>query len=575
MNVEVERVTATRTTSLRLRIMAVVAVGLTTVMAVVGLWGISMLRDNRDHLLQERLMTAQALVRRLDDALLMATQHLAGLAAAPELRTPAAQAPGANWDAVAGRVPFASYDLYLVSARGVVQRTVSGRVADLGADFSMYDEVRSVLNGRRMGVSALLEAPGTRAPIVLLCVAADPGALCAAADLRALPFDQFIGGLALGRTGHAVIVDNHGRVIASTDADDRFGSDEHPDFHAVLIAKRAADVGPALYYKETKPVARHIMAFAPSRVAPWGVSVGQTEAETLTPVTLARRRMLGMAVLTLAAALLFAWWDTGSLIRPLRRLASDARRIAGGDFGSTVSVERSDEIGELASSFEVMRTRLRSVLERLQVMAVVEERERIGRDLHDSTLQSLFGITLALESAKAAVATDPSGASARLDQILAALGRGSEEIRAFVHGLHRAPAEGALATDLEALVADIRARGAAEVSLHVDGPEPLASDDARAQLPLIVKEAASNAIRHGGAAHVDVTLTSTADGSLQMQIRDDGCGFVPASPRHRGEGIRNMSARAVQLGGHLDLDSRPGGGTTVTVTIPRPREVTR
>lgn len=107
--------------SLRLRIMAAVTVGLTAVMALLGVSGVQVLQESKRRLLEERLITARALAERLDDALLTAVQHLAGLAAAPDVRGLAARPDGADrWDELAGRAPFASYGLYLLDAHGVM-----------------------------------------------------------------------------------------------------------------------------------------------------------------------------------------------------------------------------------------------------------------------------------------------------------------------------------------------------------------------------------------------------------------------------------------------------------------------
>lgn len=240
-------------------------------------------------------------------------------------------------------------------------------------------------------------------------VAAGPGALCAAADLAGLPFDRYISGVQLGRTGHAVIVDSRGVIIASTDPGDRFAADEHPDFHTALIAPREARVGTAAYYKGATRVEDHIMAFAPSHVASWGVSFGQTEAETLAPVARTRTRMLGFGVIALLVALAFAWWDTGMVIRPLRRLVAQTRRIAEGDLAGAVPVARGDEIGELAESFEAMRVRLRSMLEDLtsrefEAHALFEvSREVVSRPDLGGVLKTVTGHARRLLEADVAV----------------------------------------------------------------------------------------------------------------------------------------------------------------------------
>src|SRR3990170_7168971 len=192
-----------RRLSLRLRIMAAVAVGLSAVMAVLGLSGIQVLQESKQRLLEERLITARALAERLDDALLTTVQHLAGLAASPDLHG-RASGPDveARWDEIASQEPFASHGLYLLDARGKVVRAGRRLQLDRGTSFASDEAVRKVLAGSRMAISDLVAAPRTKSPVVLVCVAADPGALCAAADLSQLPFDRYISGVQLGQTGH-------------------------------------------------------------------------------------------------------------------------------------------------------------------------------------------------------------------------------------------------------------------------------------------------------------------------------------------------------------------------------------
>jgi signal transduction histidine kinase len=712
-----------RRLSLRLRILAAVAAGLTAVMAVLGYIGVGILQESKKRLLAERLITARALAERLDDALLATVQHLAGIAASRDFDRLIDPDAAERWDDLAAREPLASYGLYLLDARGRVVQAGRRLQSDRGASFADVVAVRTVLAGSRMAVSTLVRAPRTDVPIVLTCVAAPPGALCAAADLSRLPLDRYIGGVRLGRTGHAVIVDAHGMILASTDADDRFGADEHPDFHASLIARREAMVGPAAYYRHSVPIEQHIMAFAPSRIAPWGVSFGETEAETLAPVARMRTRMVAFGLVALLAALAFAWWDTGLLIRPLRRLLAQTRRIAEGDLEGTVAVERRDEVGELAESFEAMRGRLRALLddltrreaeahalyevsrevlarpdlggvlesvagharrlldaevavvclagerwrgapaavsgavgavfpgaaplcagthrlqmpqvlngrcpvlnpayqrshavaplvldgtvqgalcvggcgqvdfdtrarnllaglanlaaiamrsadlhEQLHYLAVLEERERIGRDLHDSTLQSLYGIALALEAARSAVLTDPAAAVERMGQCLVAMTTVTDEIRAFIQGLHRPQgADRPLVEALEALAGEVSAAASLLVRVLAEDRAVDLPEADRGQVLMIVREALANVVRHSLASRAEVRVEVRGT-TLCLEVCDDGCGFDPDASRARGEGLGNMQARAAWIGGHLVVRSAPGRGTTVALTLPQ------
>jgi signal transduction histidine kinase len=206
---------------------------------------------------------------------------------------------------------------------------------------------------------------------------------------------------------------------------------------------------------------------------------------------------------------------------------------------------------------------------RVQALAVVEERERIGRDLHDSTLQSLYGIALTLESARATLTVDPTVTAARMEQSLAAMSRVANEIRGFVQGLHAtATADRPLAEMLASAVGEVSAGGTIPVRLVIqDGTADLPEAD-RAQAVLIVREALANVIRHSGANRAEVLLDGDAE-TIRAAVHDTGCGFDPDARRARGQGLGNMAARAAAIGGRLTITSSSGAGTIVEIVVPR------
>lgn len=125
-----------------------------------------------------------------------------------------------------------------------------------------------------------------------------------------------------------------------------------------------------------------------------------------------------------------------------------------------------------------------------------------------------------------------------------------------------------LADSLTELAATIESRHGVRPNVSVGGPRPeQASPGVDMQLFRIAQEAVNNAIRHGRATHIDVTVAYGAD-RVALTIKDDGCGFTPAeeaSWRHADEhfGLVTMRERAERAGGHLQIVSAPGAGTTV------------
>ena len=188
--------------------------------------------------------------------------------------------------------------------------------------------------------------------------------------------------------------------------------------------------------------------------------------------------------------------------------------------------------------------------------AVLEERRRLARDLHDGVAQELgFIATRAQELA----ATRDSEAQ----RIAAAAERGLDEARRAIAALTRAvdePLDVALAQAAE----EVAGRVGARVRLSLD-PAADVPATTREALLRIVREAVTNATRHGGADSISVELTN-GDGLL-LRIADDGVGFDPKDPS-AGFGLISMRDRARALGGELRIASRPGHGTEIEVVLP-------
>jgi len=222
--------------------------------------------------------------------------------------------------------------------------------------------------------------------------------------------------------------------------------------------------------------------------------------------------------------------------------------------------------------------------EEVQRLAVVEERERIGQDLHDSIIQSLYALSLSLEDVPELLADDPEEARARIDRSIDGLHLAIRDIRNFIFGLRpERLGQVGLVGGLATLVDEYRLNTMVDIELaaEVDSGEELAPDVV-IQLVKIAQEALSNIARHARATRARVSLESgpaaAAPGvdpgrELVMEIADNGDGFVPdvtRSDAHRG--MRNMRARAVSLGGGLEVVSEPGAGTRIIVRIPYPRD---
>jgi signal transduction histidine kinase len=206
--------------------------------------------------------------------------------------------------------------------------------------------------------------------------------------------------------------------------------------------------------------------------------------------------------------------------------------------------------------------------EEVQQLRLIEERERIGADLHDGVIQRIYGANLFLEDVAELIATRPIEAGRRVEEVIEALNRTIEEIRAFIFVLRTPGEEVGAGPALRALAAEVRLQSGLEVEVAVD--DAAAPDPGRMrELFSIAREALSNAARHAGASAAWLSLAQEG-GGWRLEVRDDGRGFDPEavrSPAHQG--LDNMRRRAERLGGTLRVVSRPdGGGTRIILLLP-------
>jgi two-component system sensor histidine kinase DevS len=203
-------------------------------------------------------------------------------------------------------------------------------------------------------------------------------------------------------------------------------------------------------------------------------------------------------------------------------------------------------------------------------LAVLEERERIGMDLHDGIVQSIYAVGLALDFARLAISDDPKQARAKIEQAIEGLNSTIGDIRSYISDLRPRQFGGeGLMEGLQRLIDEFRANTKTEATLL--GPK-----DQLATLPPthatalfhICQEALANVAKHGRARHARVHLWRTHD-RLLLEISDDGQGFdLHKMSVTLGHGLSNMHTRAHKVGGAVEITSEPGEGTTVLVWVP-------
>jgi signal transduction histidine kinase len=204
---------------------------------------------------------------------------------------------------------------------------------------------------------------------------------------------------------------------------------------------------------------------------------------------------------------------------------------------------------------------------RIQEFALVDERERIARDLHDTVIQRLFATGLSLQRTARIVSTDADGAVTRIEAAVDDLDLTVKHIRSAIFELEssRVSSSGGLRDRVLGLGREAAGALGFEPRCFFEGPvDSAVADDVAGDLLATLREALSNVARHAGATRVDVEVVVT--GQVVLRVVDDGRGPAPDGPR--GHGLDNMESRAARRGGRFDLRAGLPAGTIVEWLVP-------
>ncbi|HEY3766651.1 MAG TPA: GAF domain-containing sensor histidine kinase [Gaiellales bacterium] len=272
----------------------------------------------------------------------------------------------------------------------------------------------------------------------------------------------------------------------------------------------------------------------------------------------------------------FEWWPAA---HPRMRSFLGVPIVSGGDvagafyltekIGADEFSDADQELIELFAAHAAVAIATASAHERSRELGVVEERNRLARDLHDAVSQTLFSLTLTAEAAAELLDRDPAAARARLDEVRRLAAEARAEMRSLVFQLRPADleADGLVAT-LRKHVEVLGRVHPTRVEMHVHG-DALPAASAQRELYRIAQEALQNALKHSGAGTIRLDLELGPQAAV-LTVTDDGAGFDPADPIVRSQhlGLTVMDERARAVHGRLELRSRPGAGTTVRVEVP-------
>lgn len=209
------------------------------------------------------------------------------------------------------------------------------------------------------------------------------------------------------------------------------------------------------------------------------------------------------------------------------------------------------------------------LFERTQRLAAVEERQRLARELHDSVSQALYGIALGARTARTLLDRDPARAIGPVEYVLQLAEAGQAEMRALIFELRPESLEReGLVSALQKQVDAVSSRYALDIAADL-GPEPSLTLSEKEVFYRIGQEALHNVVKHARARHVRVSLAGGARG-MALEVEDDGIGFAAGESFPGHMGLVSMAERAASVGAMLEVESAPGNGTRLRLSLQGP-----
>lgn len=292
---------------------------------------------------------------------------------------------------------------------------------------------------------------------------------------------------------------------------------------------------------------------------------------------------LGMSVVVGACVAIYVGFHSiGNLRERIDYLSVVITQYAHGNYESRVFFTEKDELTRFGKEINELGERLENQVKSLQRMAdekselartahhsaVIEERQRLARDLHDAISQQLFALSMMSEAALKQFDRNPALAKEQLADIVQAANQSQAEMRALLLHLRPVHLSGdSLAEGLRKLVTEIREKNGIDIDLEVTKDIAL-SDTIEEHVFRIIQEALSNIIRHARASEVKLELHKKRR-ELFVYISDNGIGFDPnASGKKTSYGLKTMRERAEEIGGTFQVRSQENEGTYIAIKVP-------
>ena len=258
-------------------------------------------------------------------------------------------------------------------------------------------------------------------------------------------------------------------------------------------------------------------------------------------------------------------------VQRLNQLSEASLAWSQGDFSVHVDDLSGDELGQLAYRLNDMAAQLEQLLDTRRELVVVEERNRLARDLHDSAKQQAFAAAAQISAARKLIKNDPDAAASHIEEAERLSKDLRTELANLIQQLRPAELESkGLVDAVREHAEDWSRQNGIEADVHIQHQRSLPLEIEQAVFR-IVQEALANVARHSQAGRVEIGLIFSKE-AITATISDDGLGFNPDEIR-TGFGLRSMGERTEALGGSLSIENSPGEGTIVSSSIPIPEPV--
>lgn len=444
--------------------------------------------------------------------------------------------------------------------------------------------------------------------------------------------NQFLKNMQIGKSGSAFIMERSGQLISASTAEPTtmvqgktmqrlFAVDsQNPTVQATATYLRdrfgnfnQIQVGQQLDFTlHGKRQLVQVLPFRDSLGLDWLIVIVVPELDFMGRIYTNNRIMLTLCLVALAVGILICIATARWITRPIVRLSQSAKALARGDWDQTVPIQRSGDLGELATSFNSMAQQLQAAFaeqqqakqlladynvtlreqvaertleleqeieERKRVEAdlrrerkqaaeksILEERNRIAREIHDSLAQNLTGIVIQMETAKVLT---PEDAKVRtpITQAHQLARDGLAEARRSVWALRPCALEhGNLKKALEHLVRGLTTGTSVQVDFELQNPPIALPEAVEINLLRIAQESVMNAVKYAQASQLRVELTFN-DQTVRLQVQDNGQGFDLQQRLGKGFGLVGIRERVEELRGQLTIVTQPGAGTAVQVVV--------